>query len=265
MGDRGKLKTGKLGANNMEQYELCKHLERLDKQIHFKVINIESQQKIIAKSFHERLHQSVIMAKVQEDIVANFHSNRRNKKNLRFYRLRNVMNSEHETNKETENITTSLKLRQWNKDFKVPYQKEYSFRPGVNTKPSKVLEVRCKMWEKVTEFCTSGRERARSAPPRLRELRAPEQIEQAHDHALELVGIQKWLVEKPSRQPLIDQDKLSKWREKERSLANGAVKEFVSSLHSYRLRPGPSQRLLDVNSMYRLLSTPRPPIKQSCS
>lgn len=256
MGDKSKLKTGKLGANVMEQRELHKHFERLDKQINVKVMNIESQQKLIAKSFHERLKQSVIMAKTQENTIENFKSNRINVTHLRFRRLKTSLNK----NDETRAVTPppSLKLRQWNKNFRVPYLKEYSFRPGIHTKPSKVLEVRCKMWEKVADFCTYGRERARSAPPRIGEQRPPKHIERAHTHALELVGIPKWLVQKPSSQPLIDQSKVTKWREKERQLASGAVEEFTGTLSPYRLKPGPSQRVLDTNSLYRILSAPAP-------
>lgn len=82
----------------MEQRELHKHFERLDKQINVKVMNIESQQKLIAKSFHERLKQSVIMAKTQENTIENFKSNRINVTHLCFFfRLKTSLNKNEET------------------------------------------------------------------------------------------------------------------------------------------------------------------------
>jgi len=256
MGDKSKLKIGKLGANAMEQRELHKHLERLNKQINVQVIDIESQQKLLAKNFYERLKQSVNIAKSQENIVENFQSNRY-KAALSFTKMKTKTNQDDATRHSAP--PPSFKLKQWNKNYKVPYFKEYSFRPGFHTKPSKVLEVRCKMWEKVADFCSYGRERARSAPPRITSLRPPKHIEEAHEHALELVGIQKWLVEKPSRQPRIDQDRIQKYKAKEVQLASGAVNEFVGTLNPYRLKPGPNQRILDTNSLYRLSSNPVPP------
>jgi len=248
----------------MEERELHKHLERLNKQMQIRLANIEGQQKIIAKSFHERLNRSVVLAGTHEDLAANFKSNRRTIQTTNQSRV-NKSKAENDE-RTTDSSSPSLMLRQWNQNFSVPYRKEYSFRPGLHTNPSKVLEVRCKMWQKVADFCAFGRERARSAPPRLRELRAPEHVERAHSHALELVGIQKWLVQTPSRQPIIDLDTVRKWREKEKTLACGAVEEFVSSLNPYRLKPGPSQRVHDVNSLYCVLSSsPASAIRSSWS
>jgi hypothetical protein len=264
MGDKSKLKTGNLGANAMEENRLNKHLDRLDKQIRDRVVNNERQQKLLAKNFHERLNKSMALAKKQENVTLNFRSNRRylprGKKDI------HLINKKEELKLKEDENSPSLMLRKWNQSFCVPYKKEYSFSCcRSNTRPSTVLEVRSKMWQKVTEFCLTGRERACSAPLWLRDLRAPEQVERAHLHALEIVGIQRSLVQTPSRQPLIDLQSVRKWREKEKRLARCAVEEFVSSLVPYKLRPGPSQQVHDVNSLYELLSTPGPPLKHSWS
>lgn len=266
MGDKNKLKTGNLGVNAMEEKRLSKYLNTLEKQTQDKLINTERQQKVVAKNFHKRLDKSATLAKKQENIALNFRRNRYyspKSKMDRDIRLRNRKLEEPRIREPSMN-SPSLLLREWNQRFDVPYLKEYSFGWYPDTKPSSVLEMRCKMWQKISEFCLTGRERARSAPPWLRDLKAPEQVQRAHFQALDVMGIRKTLVQAPSRQPLIDLQSVRRWRDKENKIACCAVKEFVKTIVPYKLRPGPSQQVHDINSFYQLLSTSGPPLVSFC-
>ncbi|XP_031558254.1 uncharacterized protein LOC116294742 [Actinia tenebrosa] len=267
MGDRSKLKTGNLGVNAMEEKRLNKYLNTLEKQTRDKVINTERQQKVMAKHFHKRLDKSAALARKQENIALSFKMpvNRCYSSKSKVDKGIHLINSQPEEPKLSESRNSpSLLLREWNQSFDVPYLKEYSFSWYPDTKPSSVMEMRCKMWQKISEFCLNGRERARSAPPWLRDLRAPAQVQRAHLKTLEVMRIQKSLVQSPSRQPVIDLQSVRTWREKEKKIACCAVKEFVKTIVPYKLRPGPSQQVHDINSFYRLLSTSEPPLKSFC-
>lgn len=277
MGDRrNKLQTGNTGVNAVEEKRLNKYLRTLEKQTRDKVVNTERRQKLLAKNFHNRLDKSALLAREQENITSNLRENRcySSKTKINKDTPKDIFQRQRDRKLEEPRMSEmnmnapSQQLREWNESFSVPYVKEYSFSWYPDTKPSSVLEMRCKMWQKISDFCLSTRrERARSAPPRLRELTAPKQVQRAHFQALDVMGIQKTLVRAPSRQPVIDLQSVRRWRERENEIAGCAVKEFLKTITPYKLRPGPSQRVHDINSFYQLLSTsgPHPLMSFCCS
>ncbi|XP_048582182.1 uncharacterized protein LOC116611711 [Nematostella vectensis] len=156
----------------------------------------------------------------------------------------------------------ATKLKELNKNFRIPYKMEYSFRKGEIIRPSTVISMKCYMWRRVSDFFVAGRERAWSAPPWLASLHPPPHVTRAHERALQVVGIRKSMIEPPSRQPLIDVGGVQNWREKENKLARVAVKEFVATLKPFELKPGPSQVILDSRELYGMSAKHSEPLSR---
>ena len=270
MGDKTKMKTGNLGANTMEEKELSKRLGRLKRQTDYFVTDLEVKQSLLTKRFLSQLCQSTKMAKEHEAMLENFESTRWN---LAFQMERSevtttskgsaeirVNHSSSSTNKNGESQNKSTPqlcplqvLKRMSQQFQVPYKKMYSFKTSEFRSPATVLDMRCKMWQRIS-FCSDKKDRAKSAPPWTGNHRAPSQIEMAHYRALNYVGIDANLVHPPSRQPQIDVDALKSYRDMETKVERKVVSSFAKSVEPFKIKPGPKQVVYDTSSLYALLA-----------
>ena len=242
----------------MEQKELSKRLGRLKRQTDYFVSEIEAEQVLLAKKFLSHLQRSAKIAQEQEAVVNTFKATRWN---LVFESQR----SEHTTvadSKKSDELQNSAArgehdaeknpsrvLKRMSQQFEVPYKKMYSFKTSEFGRPATVLDMRCKMWQRIS-FCADKKERVKSAPPWTENYKAPRQIELAHYRALNYIGMKTNLVNPPSRQPQIDQEALKSYRNRETEVERKVVAQFNNSLEPFKIRPGPKQVVYDANTLY---------------
>ena len=259
MGDKSKMKTGNLGANVMEEKELSKRLGRLKRQTDYFVSEIEAEQVILAKKFLSYLQRSAKIAEEQEAIVNTFKSTRWNVA-FESQRSEHTMSSIRNSKKrdalehgpapgELAEKNPSRVLKRMSQQFEVPYKKMYSFNTREFGRPATVLDMRCKMWQRIS-FCADKKERVKSAPPWAENYKAPRQIELAHYRALNHIGMKANLVNPPSRQPQIDLDALKSYRNRETEVERKVVAQFSESLEPFKIKPGPKQIVYDSNTLY---------------
>lgn len=262
MGDKSKIKTGNLGANIMEEKELSKRLSRLKRQTDYFVSEIEAEQVVLAKRFLSHLRRSTRIAEEQEAIVNTFKSTRWN---LAFENQRSEhtmsskrVNSKKSSFTEVENDgapeeraekNPSRVLKRMSQQFEVPYKKMYSFKTSEFGRPATVLDMRCKMWQRIS-FCADKKERVKSAPPWAETYKAPRQIELAHYRALNYIGMKTNLVNPPSRQPQIDLVALKSYRQRETEVERKVMSQFNESLEPFKIKPGARQIIYDANTLY---------------
>ncbi|PFX16009.1 hypothetical protein AWC38_SpisGene19748 [Stylophora pistillata] len=262
MGDRSKIKTGNLRANVMEEKELSKRLNRLKRQTDYFVSEIEAEQVVFAKKFLSHLNRSRRIAEAQESVVNTFKStrwnfafeNQRSDQTIRSKRL----NSKESTSlemlsgsvpEERAEKKPSRVLKRISQQFEVPYKKLYSFKTSEFGRPATVLDMRCKMWQRIS-YCADKKDRVKSAPPWAENYKAPRQIEQAHYRALDYIGMKKNLVSPPSRQPQIDIAALRSYRGREVKVERRVVSQFNDSLEPFKIKPGAKQIIYDANGLY---------------
>lgn len=243
----------------MEEKELSKRLGRLKRQTDYFVSELEAEQVLLAKRFLSHLQRSAKIAQEQEAVVNTFKSTRWN---LAFESQRSelTMSSKRNSKKsdELENSAApgeraeknpSRVLKRMSQQFEVPYKKMYSFKTSEFGRPATVLDMRCKMWQRIS-FCADKKERVKSAPPWTENYKAPRQIELAHYRALNYIGMKRNLVNPPSRQPQIDQEALKSYRNRETEVERKVVAQFNESLEPFKIRPGPKQIVYDANTLY---------------
>ena len=269
MGDKSKMKTGNLGANAMEERELSKRLVRVKRQTDYFVAKLEAEQAVVAKRFLSHLRRSTRLAEEKEAIVKTFKSTRWN---LAFesQRSENMINSrkrgakevtdiyDHESDKlkncesDEEHVdkNPSCVLKRMSQQFEVPYKKMFSLKTSEFERPATVLDMRCKMWQRIS-YCADKKERARSAcPPWTENYKAPRHIQLAHYRALNYIGMKTNLVNPPSRQPQIDVEALKSYRNRETEVERRVVAQFNESLEPFKIAPGPKQIVYDTNRLY---------------
>ena len=244
----------------MEQKELSKRLGRLKRQTDYFVSEIEAEQILLAKKFLSHLQRSAKIAQEQEAVVNTFKATRWN---LAFesQRSEHTTGSERNSKKSDELQNSAARgehdaeknpsrvLKRMSQQFEVPYKKMYSFKTSEFGRPATVLDMRCKMWQRIS-FCADKKERVKSAPPWTENYKAPRQIELAHYRALNYIGMKTNLVNPPSRQPQIDQEALKSYRNRETEVERKVVAQFNNSLEPFKIRPGPKQVVYDANTLY---------------
>ena len=266
MGDKSKLKTGNLGANVMEESETLKRLGSMKRQRDYFVANVQAEQTFLAKRFLSHLHRSKQIAEEKDVLMKSFNSTRGNRE-LKSRRSEVSMNSRKwsstnnkgyfrdiEQEKE-EHQNPSLLLRKMQQRFQVPYKKMYSFDIREFERPASVLDMRCKLWQRIS-YCHDGKDRAKSAclAPKTNMYKAPSHIQFAHYRALQYLGMQANLVHPPSRQPQIDVEALRSYRNSETEIERRAVEKFSDSIKEFKLTPGPGKVIYDTNKLYGELS-----------
>lgn len=243
----------------MEQKELSKRVGRLKRQTDYLVSEIEAEQVLLAKKFLSHLQRSARIAQEQEAVVNTFKSTRWN---LAFESQRSEHTTDSKRNsKKSDELQNSAAhgdrseknparvLKRMSQRFEVPYQKMYSFKTSEFGRPATVLDMRCKMWQRIS-FCADKEERVKSAPPWSENYKAPKQIERAHYRALNYIGMKTNLVNPPSRQPQIDQEALKSYRNREIEVEKKVIAQFSESLEPFKIRPGPKQIVYDANTLY---------------
>lgn len=244
----------------MEQKELSKRLGRLKRQTDYFVSEIEAEQILLAKKFLSHLQRSAKIAQEQEAVVNTFKATRWN---LAFesQRSEHTTGSERNSKKSDELQNSAARgdggaeknpsrvLKRMSQQFEVPYKKMYSFKTSEFGRPATVLDMRCKMWQRIS-FCADKKKRVKSAPPWTENYKAPRQIELAHYRALNYIGMKTNLVNPPSRQPQIDQEALKSYRNRETEVERKVVSQFNNSLEPFKITPGPKQVVYDANTLY---------------
>lgn len=243
----------------MEEKELSKQLGRLKRQTDYFVSEMEADQVVVAKRFLSHLRRSTKIAEEQEAVVNTFKSTRWN---LAFesQRSEHMMSTKRNATKCDElesgaepgghaEKNPSRVLKRMSQQFEVPYKKMYSFKTSEFGRPATVLDMRCKMWQRIS-FCTDKKERVKSAPPWTENYKAPRQIELAHYRALNYIGMKTNLVNPPSRQPQIDLEALKSYRSREIEAERKIVSQFTESLEPFKIKPGPKQIVYDSNALY---------------
>ena len=268
MGDKSKIKTGNLEANVMEESELAKRLGRIKRQTDYFVSKIESEQTALARRFLSHLKRSTRIAEEKEAMERTFKSMRWN---LAFESQNSghLMTSSRKFGTRRELECQELKqdhgvssekllfdknpshvLKRMSQQFEVPYKKIYSFNTSESDRPATVLDMRCKMWQRIS-FCGDKKERAKSAcPPWTKNYKAPRHIQLAHYRALKHIGMKTNLVSAPSRQPQIDVEALANYRSRENEVEKRVISRFNESLEPYKIRPGPNQIVYDTSKLY---------------
>ena len=265
MGDKDKMKTGNLGANVMEDKELLKRLGRVKRQTDYFVAEIEAEQNFIAKRFLSHLRRSTRIAETNEAIMKTFKSTRWNlafesqKSELTINCRESAKQVVHESpeeiktrdlNKEHDRQGRSLLLKRMSHQFEVPYKKIYSFDTREFERPATVLNMRCKLWQKIV-YCADKKDRAKSAcPPWTKNYKPPRHIQLAHYRALQHLGMKSNLVDPPSRQPQIDLEALKNYRNRETEVERHVVAQFTESLEPLKIKPGLKQIVYDANKLY---------------
>ena len=262
MGDRSKIKTGNLGANVMEEKELSKQLIRLKRQTDYFVSEIEAEQVVFANKFLSHLRRSKRIAEAQESVVNTFKSTRWNSA-FENQRSEHTLSSKRLNSKESTSLemgsgsvpeeragkNPSRVLKRMSQQFEVPYKKLYSFKTSEFGRPATVLDMRCKMWQRIS-YCADKKDRVKSAPPWAENYKAPRQVEQAHYRALDYIGMKRNLVNPPSRQPQIDLTALRSYRDREIEVERKVVSQFNDSLERFKIKPGAKQIIYDASRLY---------------
>ena len=267
MGDKHKMKTGNLGANVMEESELSKRLGRVKRQTDYFVAKVESEQAFVAKRFLSHLRRSTRIAEEKEAIEKTFKSTRwnlafesqRSEQTLNSRKTRKQGDKKEGRSDETttsesgdnrDDKTPCLVLKRMSQQFEVPYKKIYSFDTREFERPATVLDMRCKLWQRIS-YCSDKKERAKSAcPPWTENFKAPRHIQLAHYRALKHLGMKSNLVNPPSRQPQIDIEALKNFRNQETEVERRVVAQFAESLAPFKIKPGPRQIVYDANKLY---------------
>ena len=267
MGDKHKMKTGNLGANVMEESELSKRLGCVKRQTDYFVAKVESEQAFVAKRFLSHLRRSTRIAEEKEAIEKTFKSTRwnlafesqRSEQTLNSRKTRKQGDKKEGRSDETttsesgdnrDDKTPSLVLKRVSQQFEVPYKKIYSFDTREFERPATVLDMRCKLWQRIS-YCSDKKERAKSAcPPWTENFKAPRHIQLAHYRALKHLGMKSNLVNPPSRQPQIDIEALKNFRNQETEVERRVVAQFAESLAPFKIKPGPRQIVYDANKLY---------------
>ena len=270
MGEKSKIKALNLEANVMEESELSKRLGRVKRQTDYFVAKIEAEQAVLAKRFLSHLRRSKRIAEEKEVTEKTFKSTRWNlafesQRSEQMIRSRKYGKQvlEHSESKDGEQCTEkhlaidknpSRVLKRMSQQFEVPYKKIYSFDTSKSDRPVTVLDMRCKMWQRIS-FCADKKERAKSAcPPWTESYKAPRHIELAHYRALKHIGMRSNLVNAPSRQPQIDVEALKTYRKRETEVERRVISQFNESLEPFKIRPGPNQIVYDANKLYAELA-----------
>lgn len=268
MGDKHKMKTGNLGANVMEESELSKRLGRVKRQTDYFVTKVEAEQAFVAKRFLSHLRRSTRIAEEKEVIVKTLKSTRwnlafesqRSEQTLNSRKARKQGDKKESRSDETkimsesgdnrDDQTPSLVLKRMSQQFEVPYKKLYSFDTREFERPATVLDMRCKLWQRIS-YCSDKKERAKSAcPPWTKNFKAPRHIQLAHYRALKHLGMKSNLVNPPSRQPQIDIEALKNFRNRETEVERRVVAQFTESLAPFKIKQGPKQIVYDANKLY---------------
>ena len=268
MGDKNKIKTGNLRANVMEESELSKRLGRVKRQTDYFVAKVEAEQAFVAKRFLNHLRRSTRIAEENEAMVKTFKSTRwslafesqrsaeqtlNSRKATKQKEKKESRSDETKTSKCSDNRddeNPSLLLKRMSQQFEVPYKKIYSFDTREFERPATVLDMRCKLWQRIS-YCADKKERAKSAcPPWTENFKAPRHIQQAHYRALKHLGMKSNLVKPPSRQPQIDIEALKHFRNQETEIERRVVAQFTESLAPFKIKPGPRQMIYDANKLY---------------
>lgn len=266
MGDKNKLKTGNLEANVMEESETLKRLGSMKRQTDYFVSKVQAEQTFLAKRFLAHLHRSKQIAEEKDAIMKSFKSARGNRE-LKSRGLEVSMDSRKFSSANNKGFfrdieyeeegrqNPSLVLRKMQLRFQVPYKKMYSFDMREFERPASVLDMRCKLWQRIS-FCHDGKERAKSAclASKTHMYRAPSHIQFAHYRALQYLGMQESLVHPPSGQPQIDVKALRNYRNSETEIERRAVEKFSESIKGFKITPGPGQVIYDTNKLYGELS-----------
>lgn len=254
------MKTGNLGANVMEERELLKRLGRVKRQTDYLVAEVEAEQNFVAKKFLSHLRRSTRIAETNEAVMKTFKSTRWN---LAFESQRSeptinsresakqVVNASPEETKRRDHQVPSLLLKRMSHQFEVPYKKIYSFDTREFERPATVLDMRCKLWQRII-YCADKKDRTKSAcPPWAKNYKPPRHIQLAHYRALQHLGMKSNLVDPPSRQPQIDLEALKNYRNRETEVERRVVAQFITeSLEPLKIKPGPKQIVYDANKLY---------------
>lgn len=252
----------------MEESELSKQLGRVKRQTDYFVAKVEAEQAVVAKRFLSYLRRSTRIAEEKEAIVKTLKSTRwniafesqrsdhtinsrncakRGVNEIEYDELKNVYG---ECSERLVDKNPSVFLKRMSQQFEVPYKKMYSFKTSEFERPATVLDMRCKMWQRIS-YCADKKERAKSAcPPWTENYKAPKHIQLAHYRALNHIGMKTNLVNPPSRQPQIDFEALREYRNREMEFERRAVVQFSECMEPYKLKPGPKQIVYDANKLY---------------
>lgn len=244
----------------MEEKELSKRLGRLKRQTDYFVSEMEAEQVVLAKKFLGYLERSAKIAEEQEAMVNTFKATRWN---LAFesQRSEHTMSTIRRSKPKSDALENGLVpaeraeknpsrvLKRMSQQFEVPYKKMYSFNTSELGRPATVLDMRCKMWQRIS-FCADKKDRVKSAAPWAENYNAPRQIELAHYRALNYIGMKTNLVKPPSRQPQIDLDALRSYRNRESEVERKAIAQFQESIEPFKIKPGPKQIVYDSNALY---------------
>lgn len=260
MGDKEKLKIGNLGANVMEETQILRRLGGMKRQTDHFVAKVQAEQNLLVKRFLVHLNRSKQIAEKKDAVMKSFKSTHWERelesrgselmvdsrefsaKNGRVFR---------DFGEKDEHQNPSLVLKRMQERFEVPYKKMYSLDIREFERPATVLDMRCKLWQRIS-FCADRKERAKSAcsPTGTEICKAPRHILMAHYRALQYLGMEANLVHPPSRQPQIDIEALKNYRNRETETERRAVLKFTESLKAFKIAPGPGQVIYDANKLY---------------
>lgn len=255
----------------MEQQELCKHVNRLKRHTDTIVTEIDAEQTKLARKFLRFLDTSASLAKEHENTIKNLSHRKQTpseiKQDNRLARkCAGILRSDSESDGHShawlqegvydlkgERLSSTFALKQKNDNFRVPYKRMLSYRTNELSKSATLLDMRCKMWQRVL-YCADRAERAKSAPPLAGKYVAPARVHIAHTRTLRFLGMNEAMIYPPSYQPQIDREAMWKFRKEEIEAEKRAVQQFTEGLKPFKLKPGPTQVVFDASKFYGELS-----------